>query len=232
VAEVILAPSPVQGSEAPPALVKAIYSLNLQSPDVILMARGGGSIEDLWAFNDERVVRAVAHSSVPIICGVGHETDFTLSDFAADLRAPTPTAAAELATQITLVDLLAQLENYKNRLASTTLGILADKQNSLASLAAALRYASPERRILSERQRVDELARRAQTAVLHRIQLQSMHVGGMHRRLEALNPLAVLGRGYAVVTRKDDGSVVSRVAQAGEEMQVRVSDGSFDVKKG
>jgi exodeoxyribonuclease VII large subunit len=228
--EVILAQSPVQGVEAPPALVKAIQSLNNQTPDVIIIARGGGSIEDLWAFNDERVVRAVAGSRVPIICGVGHETDFTLSDFAADLRAPTPTAAAELATQITLLDLLAQLEHYRSRLNTATLSLLSDKQNVLSSLAAALRYASPERRIQSERQRVDELGRRVFSSLLHGIQLQSAHVSGMQRRLEALNPLAVLGRGYAVVTRKDDGSVVSRVEQAADEMKVRVSDGEFDVR--
>ena len=228
--EVILAQSPVQGVEAPAALVKAIQSLNNQAPDVIIIARGGGSIEDLWAFNDERVVRAVAGSQVPIICGVGHETDFTLSDFAADLRAPTPTAAAELATQITLMDLLAQLENYRSRLNTAVLSLLADRQNVLSSLAAALRYASPERRIQSERQRVDELTRRVYSSLLHRIQLQSAHVNGMQRRLEALNPLAVLGRGYAVVTRKDDGSVVSRVEQAAGEMKVRVSDGEFDVR--
>jgi exodeoxyribonuclease VII large subunit len=232
VVEVLLAPSAVQGVEAPPALVKAIQSLVRQSPDVILMARGGGSIEDLWAFNDERVVRAVANSPVPIICGVGHETDFTLSDFAADLRAPTPTAAAELATQITLLDLLATLENYRNRLNTATMSLLADQQNILSSLTAALRYASPERRILSERQRVDELSRRAHSSLLHRIQLQSTHVNGMQRRLEALNPLAVLARGYAVVTRKEDGSVVSRVAQTrpGEPIQIRVSDGQVDAE--
>jgi exodeoxyribonuclease VII large subunit len=228
--KVILAPSPVQGVEAPPALVKAIQTLNFQLPDVILLARGGGSIEDLWAFNDERVVRAVAMSAVPIICGVGHETDFTLSDFAADLRAPTPTAAAELATQITMIDLRAGLQNYKTRILSATLKILAEQKTSLSSLASQLRYVSPERRIQSERQRVDELTRRAHSSLFHHIQLQSAHIRGMQRRLEALNPNAVLARGYAVVTRRDDGSVVSRVAEASDEMKVRVRDGEFEVK--
>jgi exodeoxyribonuclease VII large subunit len=231
IVEVILAPSAVQGVEAPSAIVKAIQSLNLQSPDVIIIARGGGSIEDLWAFNDERVVRAVVSSAIPIICGVGHETDFTLSDFAADLRAPTPTAAAELATQFTLADLLAQVESYKNRVSTSTLSLLTEQKTLLSSLTAALRYASPDRRIQSERQRVDELSRRVVSSLLHRIQLQSTHVKGMQRRLEALSPLAVLGRGFAVVTRKDDGSVVSRVAQVSDEMKIRVSDGEFEVKR-
>ena len=229
--EIILAPSPVQGIEAPPALVNAIQSLVLQSPDVILLARGGGSMEDLWAFNDERVVRAVAMSEVPVICGVGHETDFTLCDFAADLRAPTPTAAAELATQITLLDLSAELQSYRNRLTSSTLSLLTEHKTVLSSLISELRYASPERRIQSERQRVDELARRTYSSLAHRLQVQSTHVNGLQKRLAALSPLAVLARGYAVVTRKDDGSVVSRVAQASGTMNVRVSDGEFEVKK-
>ncbi len=228
--EVLLAPSPVQGIEAPPALVKALQFLNLQSPDVILLARGGGSIEDLWAFNDERVVRAVAMSAVPVICGVGHETDFTLCDFAADLRAPTPTAAAELATQITIIDLRAGLQNYKTRILSATLNLLAEQKTSLSAITSELRYVSPDRRIQSGRQRVDELTRRARSSLFHHLQLQLTQVKGMQRRLQALNPMAVLARGYAVVTRKEDGSVVSRVAQAGHEMNVRVSDGEFDVK--
>jgi exodeoxyribonuclease VII large subunit len=228
--EVILAPSPVQGTEAPPALIKAIQSLSFQSPDVILLARGGGSIEDLWAFNDERVVRAVASSGIPIICGVGHETDFTLCDFAADLRAPTPTAAAELATQITIHDLAATVSNLQSLIITRTLDLIATKRSELASLTSQLRYLSPARLIQSERQRVDEYARRAFSSLVHRVKLQKKQLEGDQKRLEALSPLAVLSRGYAVVTRKDDGSVVSRVAQASEEMRVRVSDGEFEVK--
>jgi exodeoxyribonuclease VII large subunit len=229
--EAFLAPSPVQGVDAPPALVKAIESPILQSTDVIILARGGGSIEDLWAFNDERVVRAVAASTVPVICGVGHETDFTLCDFAADLRAPTPTAAAELATQITIQDLAASISNLNSLILNYTQNIIAARQSSLLSLASRLRYLSPTRLIQSESQRVDELARRAYSSLSHRIKLQSKHFEGAHKRLEALSPLAVLARGYAVVTRITDGGVVSRVVEASETMKVRVSDGEFQVKK-
>ena len=125
-AEVVLAPSAVQGEEAPRQLVQALQRLNGLSPrpDVILLVRGGGSIEDLWAFNDPHVVRAVAASAAPVICGVGHETDFTLSDFAADLRAPTPTAAAELATPVTSADLKERLNTAGARMAQTCLNQL------------------------------------------------------------------------------------------------------------
>jgi exodeoxyribonuclease VII large subunit len=170
-------------------------------------------------------------SVVPVICGVGHETDFTLCDFAADLRAPTPTAAAELATPITIQELSTAITNLQSRLFSSSLSLLADHKTVLSSLIAQLRYASPERRIQSERQRVDELARRAHSALTYRVQLQYTHVKGMQKRLAALSPDAVLARGYAVVTRKEDGSVVSRVAQASDVMNVRVSDGEFEVKK-
>jgi exodeoxyribonuclease VII large subunit len=207
-----------------------LYALE-PAVDVILLVRGGGSIEDLWAFNDERVVRAVANSAVPVICGVGHETDFTLCDFAADLRAPTPTAAAELATQITMIDLRAAISSLQSRLAAGTLNLIMEQKSALSSLSAQLRYVSPERRIQSGRQRVDELTRRARSSLFHQVQLQSTHIQGMQRRLQALNPMAVLRRGYAVVTRNDNGSVVSRVEQASEEMKVRVSDGEFEVKK-
>jgi exodeoxyribonuclease VII large subunit len=230
-AKVILAPSPVQGVDAPPALVDAIQALNQKNPDVILVARGGGSIEDLWAFNDERVVRAVAASQVPIISGVGHETDFTLCDFAADLRAPTPTAAAELATQTTLDDLRFQLSAYQSRLTDLTSNLLADYEALISSLATRLKYVSPERRIQSEFQRLDELSRRAFSALNHRIQLQSARVDGISKRLNALNPAGILARGYAIITRKSDGKIVGKVSQAHGEMNVHVSDGEFEVIK-
>jgi len=228
--EVLLAPSPVQGTEAPPALVKAIQALNHQRPDVILLARGGGSIEDLWAFNDERVVRAVAMSEAPVISGIGHETDFTLCDFAADLRAPTPTAAAELATPITIQDLAADLTNYQSQITHHTINLILANRVDLKTISSQLRYLSPARRIQSETQRVDELSRRMLSSLIHRFQLQSSHVKGLTRRLEALSPLAVLARGYAVVTRTEDGRVVSRVAQVSDDMKVRVSDGEFEVR--
>ncbi|GAB1471254.1 exodeoxyribonuclease VII large subunit [Chloroflexota bacterium] len=230
-ARVILAPSPVQGVDAPPGLVNALASLNKQNPDVILVARGGGSIEDLWAFNDERVVRAVAASKAPVISGVGHETDFTLCDFAADLRAPTPTAAAELATETTLDDLHAQLDQYSSRLTDLTLGLLADHQALTSTLAARLKYVSPERRIQSDTQSLDVLSRRAASAIIHRIQLQSARVDGISKRLQALNPEGILARGYAIITRKSDGKVVGSVSDAKGDMNVRVRDGEFEVNR-
>ncbi|HNH80593.1 MAG TPA: exodeoxyribonuclease VII large subunit, partial [Anaerolineales bacterium] len=217
--------------EAPPALVNALDSLNRQNPDVILLARGGGSIEDLWAFNDEQVVRAVAASKAPVICGVGHETDFTLCDFAADLRAPTPTAAAELATQTTLDDLHFQLSTISTRLTDLTSNLLAEQKAGLSALAGRLKYTSPERRIQSEYQHLDELSRRAWSAIDHRIQLQASLVDGMSKRLQSLNPMGILARGYAIITRKVDGRVVGKVADADGEMKVRVSDGEFDVNR-
>ncbi len=232
IVEVILAPASVQGDDAPLKLIEAIASLNRLKPppDVILLARGGGSIEDLWAFNDERVVRAVAASEAPIICGVGHETDFTLSDFAADLRAPTPTAAAELATPITVIELKENLSTLDSQLTTTLLDLLRQQNNSLSSLRDGLRFFSPARRIASNRQRLDDLARRADAGQAHRLALETSRLTGLDKRLEALSPLKVLGRGYAVVTRQKDGVLVHKVAQARDGIRVRVSDGEFDAE--
>jgi exodeoxyribonuclease VII large subunit len=161
---------------------------------------------------------------------VGHETDFTLCDFAADLRAPTPTAAAELATPITIDDLSAYLLGMGARLATSTLSLLAVNRNGLDTLSAGLRFYSPLRRIQTDRQRLDDFARRDASALKHRLALERSQLSGLELRIDALNPLAVLGRGYAVVIRQVDGEIVNKVAQAisGDALRIRVSDGEFD----
>jgi exodeoxyribonuclease VII large subunit len=230
--DVILAPSPVQGADAAPALVTALQKLNRFHPDVILVARGGGSIEDLWAFNEERVVRAVAASDAPVISGVGHETDFTLIDFAADLRAPTPTAAAELATPVTLFDLASGMSDLGQRAEMAINSLLERGRIECSNIESRLRFYSPSRKLQSERQRADEWTRRLLGAQSHRLALEAGKIEGMGKRLVALNPFEVLARGYAVVMRQADGSLIRSVGQAvtGEEIEVRVSDGNFNAK--
>lgn len=231
-AEVMLAPSLVQGEEAPSTLVAALQNLNMVfQPDVILLARGGGSIEDLWAFNDERVVRAVAVSMAPVITGVGHETDFTLVDFAADLRAPTPTAAAELATPITTDDLDYSLRAGLERLDEVIARQISERRQGLSAVNAALKFYSPTRRLMTEQQRLDESLRRMSRGVEGRLALESARLAGLRDRLESLNPLAVLRRGYAVVSRPLDGKVVltAQDAPAGSNLRVRLAEGMLDV---
>lgn len=232
-AEVTLAASLVQGEEAPSALVTALQKLNtIVKPDVILLARGGGSIEDLWAFNDERVVRAVAASAAPVITGVGHETDFTLVDFASDLRAPTPTAAAELATAISLYDLASALSADLGRMNEIVSRQIGDYRRALEAVQAGLRYYSPARRLMNESQRVDDLARRTAWALKRRLELEKAHLQGLAQRVESLSPLAVLRRGYAVVTGAGDGKVIlsARQAPAGSDLHVRLAEGGLQVQ--
>lgn len=229
--EVVLAPVPVQGDEAPLAIVTALRSLNLNVlPDVILLARGGGSIEDLWAFNDERVVRAVAESRAPVITGVGHETDFTLVDFAADLRAPTPTAAAEMATPVTILDLKANLAEIGRVLVSGTISILQRKRESMTWVENQRRMVSPFRRLQTERQRLDELTRHGNAAQFQRLDLTAERLKGLENKLLALNPMAVLRRGYAVVTKDKKVVVSNSQVQEGDALHVRVRDGEFDAR--
>ncbi len=228
---VILANSPVQGVDAPPSLIQALASLNRIKPDVILLARGGGSIEDLWAFNDENLVRAVASSEAPVICGVGHETDFTLCDFAADLRAPTPTAGAELASPVTIADLAVYLNDTRSRLNSHVSDLIRKAEEEVRSTFTQLRLVSPAYRLRNDLQKVDELARRTTSANEHYLQLRIVEILNLRKRLQSLSPSAILARGYAILTRKEDGKLVRRVRQASKEMNVRVSDGEFGVIK-
>lgn len=226
-AQVLLAPTLVQGTEAPPQIVAAIAALNARADvDVILVVRGGGSLEDLWAFNDERVVRAVAASRIPIISGVGHETDFTLTDFAADRRAPTPSAAAELATP-DRAELQQRLWQVQGRLARGWTARLATFRRQVEQWQRTLRHLSPTARLAGSRQRVDDLTRRAEAALTHRLQLERQRLTAATARLAALNPEAVLQRGYAIIAERESGRLITQAAQArpGQALTLRWHDG-------
>jgi exodeoxyribonuclease VII large subunit len=227
-AEVVLSAASMQGDAAPAEIIAALKNLNeFIKPDVILLGRGGGSIEDLWAFNDEGVARAVASSEAPIISGVGHETDFTITDFVADLRAPTPTAAAELATpdKFELIGVLLERREFLSRLLVDFLG---ERRWELTNLQNRALRSSPEARLRSDRQRLDELVRRAGLLLGHRIKLQGAHLAGVTQQLAALSPQGVLKRGFAVVTKADGGLVSSvKDVKGGDQIQVQVSDGRF-----
>lgn len=233
--EVILAPSAVQGREAPPEIVAGLQNLNrTAAPDVILLARGGGSIEDLWAFNDENVARAITASNAPVITGIGHQTDFTIADFVADLRAPTPTAAAELATP-NRDDMQLVLAESGQRLAQIVQSVLADQRWQVHELSNRIQRLSPLTRIQHNRQRLDEFTNRATTSVSHRLSLQRANLQSAEQRLLDLNPVTILGRGYAIVSDAE-GKTVRSVKQvnSGDSLNVRVSDGEFgaDVAEG
>ncbi len=230
-AEVILAPTPVQGVEAPPGIISALEELNrLVKPDVIILARGGGSLEDLWAFNDEGVVRAIAASQAPVITGIGHETDFTLSDFAADLRAPTPTAAAELATP-NRTDLQTDLSEQIQSLARAATSVLDDQRWEMSNLTNRLSLVSPRSRLRSDQQRLDEFDHRIETALAHRMEMERTRLNSLSQHLDSLNPIAILERGFAIVSR-DDGVRVFSTSQVkpGTQVKIRVSDGDLSAK--
>lgn len=227
-AQVILAPTSVQGETAPAEIVSAVQQLNsLEQLDVILMARGGGSLEDLWAFNDERVVRAIAGSRVPIITGIGHETDFTLADFAADARAPTPTAAAMMATpeKDKIEEEISTATYWLNYHLNT---ILEKRRSALKDTHLRLLRLSPLWRIQNNRQHLDDINRQMLTALIYSLRLRHSGWLGMTQRLEALNPLSVLQRGYAVLSRAN-GNIVHSVAQvsADDRIHARLADGAL-----
>jgi exodeoxyribonuclease VII large subunit len=219
---VVIYPSVVQGEAAPAALVQALATANARKEvDALLLVRGGGSLEDLWAFNDEGLVRAVAASALPIICGVGHETDFSLADLAADLRAPTPTAAAELAApeREALLDALQGLHQLLARRVEQRLDataqrldrvalrlsrpteVLARQQRRLAVLTERLGQVWPRMQALQS-QRLDNLAQRRLRAAPAALRSQEQRLNALQARLAALDPKQVLARGYAWL---DDG---------------------------
>ncbi len=227
---VTVAPTPVQGVEAPAGIIAALKRLNsLPDLDLIILARGGGSIEDLWAFNDEGVARAIFASRYPVISGVGHETDFTIADFVADLRAPTPTGAAELATPITKEELRAALQSAEAQLAELINRQLEDLKQALQLAQSELRRTSPRLRILNNIQRLDELQGRLERAIQQQLQRKQNYLANAGDRLASLNPQAVLKRGYAIITDQATGQIISHTRQAvpWQPVWLQVQDGSI-----
>jgi exodeoxyribonuclease VII large subunit len=250
---VVLAPAAVQGGQAPGDLVEALeglYALAAAgSIDVILLVRGGGSIEDLWAFNDEQLARAIFRSPVPLVSGVGHETDFTIADFVADLRAPTPTAAAELAATARS-EWLAELDQDEARLRSVAVRRL-DLESQRIDMAAS-RLGRPSARIGGQQLRLSGAAHRLRYAVAGRLQsaqaalplaqaalaaslanrLQRSRDGldRQRMRLDLLDPRLVLQRGYALLTDLD-GTAITSAAQtrAGQALRATLADGEVDL---
>lgn len=227
--EVVLAPTLVQGNEAPAQIVAALQAINQAEVDVVILARGGGSLEELWAFNDERVVRAVASSSAPVVCGVGHQTDFTIADFVADVRAPTPSAAAELVVPDG-AELRQMVRERQTRLVTAIGRQLGAKTRSLSQQRSALMRYSPARIVHEYRQRVDGLAQAAHRTIIHRLALARERLNGCVTQMQALDPRATLARGYAIVRRLDTGRPVTSVqhVRAGDPLSVQVSDGTFE----
>ena len=227
---VTVAPTSVQGVEAPAGIIAALKRLNsLPDLDLIILARGGGSIEDLWAFNDEGVARAIFASRYPVISGVGHETDFTIADFVADLRAPTPTGAAELATPITKEELRAALQGAEAQLTELINRHLEDLKQALQLAQSELRRSSPLLRILNNIQRLDELQGRLERAIQQQLQRKQNNLANASDRLASLNPQAVLKRGYAIITDQATGQIISHTRQAvpWQPVWLQVQDGSI-----
>jgi exodeoxyribonuclease VII large subunit len=226
VAEIVFAPAAVQGDLAAAQIVSALRRIQDEDVEIIIVGRGGGSLEELWPFNEESVARAIYGSLVPTVSAVGHETDFTIADFVADVRAPTPSAAAELVTP-DRGQLLRDLDGARERMHRYAFGQVGAAARDLAACQA---------RLWRERPRPGEIERAIDRAVLEAVRnlrrgmlRQDERLEAADERLRALSPLATLGRGYAIVQRVKDGKVVARLhdVKGGAGLQVSVSDGAF-----
>ncbi|MEP6775643.1 MAG: exodeoxyribonuclease VII large subunit [Chloroflexota bacterium] len=233
--EVVLAPTQVQGDGAPRQVASAIAALNTlegdEAVDVIIVARGGGSIEDLWAFNEEIVARAVYASKAPVITGVGHETDFTIVDYVADLRAPTPSAAAELVAP-DIDDIRDTVEGWRDMIVADIKGRLAIAWDELESERRQLERLSPTWQVSSDRARIESIRATLAMEMRHRLNIEQERIRSAHDRLEALSPLQILKRGYAIVRDLSTGEVVSSIgdAQGNHLLEIRVGDGAFGAR--
>jgi len=225
--DVLIYPVTVQGDQAAPEIVDAIRELNRRGGlDVLILARGGGSIEDLWAFNEEIVARAIADSKIPVISAVGHEVDYTIADFVADLRAPTPSAAAELV--IAKKDELTQrLDDLEARMTGAVRSRLHGLKMRMAGLDRHLRLLNPMERIRMQRHRLTELRKDLTGWADRRLMVLAGQLGATAGKLDSLSPLAILGRGYSICLRLPGHEIVKESAalDVGDEVEVRLHRG-------
>lgn len=229
VAEIVFAGVQVQGDNAAPTIIDAIKKLNKTDVDVIIIARGGGSAEDLWPFNDEKLAYAIYDSQIPIISGVGHETDFTICDFVADLRAPTPSVAAELAVP----DIREQkyyLSALKNALDSAIENNIKEKQYNLEQLTKSTVLENPEKIIENCELYLDSLITKINMNFKEIFTKNSSDFAMICSKLESLSPLKVLARGYSI-TKKDDNVIInSKDLSIGDSISIQFADGNAKAK--
>ena len=228
--ELLLVPTPVQGDGAAPGIVEAFEALNSEDVDVVILARGGGSLEDLWPFNEELVAKAVYASRAPVISAVGHESDFTIADLVADQRAPTPSAAAEMAVpdRSELVTRLLVAEQALNASISGHLSLNAD---AVEQSVTRLRRSGPDLDRL--RMQIDDLLRRATTSLRSNLEVTVERFEGLRLRLDSLSPRDTLRRGYAIVQRRDEaGAVVTDAVDvtSGESVDITLNRGAIEAE--
>ncbi len=222
---ILLYPVPVQGLDAAPALVEAIRYFNSEKiVEVMIMGRGGGSLEDLWAFNEESVARAIAASKIPLISAVGHETDYTIADFVADLRAPTPSAAAEMVVE--------SEERFRDTIHSLEVRLVGRMEQMIDTARASLRenirlLGDPRRRLEQVVQRVDELVRRMALGLRQHVRRDRAQLTSLIAGLDHLNPLGILSRGYSITRKMPDGVVLKDAAavMSGDLISTRLNEG-------
>ena len=227
-AKVLLLPVRVQGVEAPPEIVGAIrYANRWQLADVLIVGRGGGSIEDLWAFNDERVARAIYASEIPVISAVGHEPDVTISDYVADRRASTPSNAAEIAVP-DMAELLRYLRGTENGMAQSVLHRLEREERRLKALAEKRVLTDPLAFVQDRRLQLDYMQDKMTSAARTHWDREARRFAGTVAKLDALSPLKVLGRGYAMA-RTEEGGILRSSAQVrpGDRIELRLAQGSL-----
>ena len=228
--ELVLAPTSVQGESAPDGIVQGLRLLNQRADiDLIIIARGGGSAEELWAFNEEIVCRAIYGSKAPVISAIGHETDVTLSDFVSDYRAPTPAAAAEVAVP-DMHEISEKLYYDFIDIGNIMMRYLDSKKSGIHEYDRSLKRHVPN--FDSLRQKLDELTQQSGKTLLHRNDLMKEVLNAMKSRLQALNPANVLSRGYSILQKSSDATIVmsKKQVQANEDLVVTLKDGKLEVK--